>query len=167
MISTIGVLGAGQMGNGIAHVFAQVGYQVVLFDIAPQQLEKAVATIQKNLERQAKKGIIEASLVTETLARIKTTQQMEDLAAVDFAIEAVTETFAFLAKRGAGKSYAACVLVEEMLDSEHWTERRAAVCLLRRWGKLSATQKERAEQDTHVAVRHGARGNPLWSEAGA
>ena len=91
MISTIGVLGAGQMGNGIAHVFAQVGYQVVLFDIAPQQLEKAVATIQKNLERQAKKGIIEASLVTETLARIKTTQQMEDLAAVDFAIEAVTE----------------------------------------------------------------------------
>ncbi len=91
MISTIGVLGAGQMGNGIAHVFAQVGYQVVLFDIAPQQLEKAVATIQKNLERQAKKGIIEASLVPETLARIKTTQQMEDLAAVDFAIEAVTE----------------------------------------------------------------------------
>ncbi len=91
MISTIGVLGAGQMGNGIAHVFAQVGYQVVLFDIAPQQLEKAVATIQKNLERQAKKGIIEASLVSETLARIKTTQQMEDLAAVDFAIEAVTE----------------------------------------------------------------------------
>ena len=91
MISTIGVLGAGQMGNGIAHVFAQVGYQVVLFDIAPQQLEKAVATIQKNLERQAKKGIIEASLVMETLARIKTTQQMEDLAAVDFAIEAVTE----------------------------------------------------------------------------
>lgn len=91
MIRTIGVLGAGQMGNGIAHVFAQVGYQVVLFDIAPQQLEKAVATIQKNLERQVKKGIIEASLVTETLARIKTTQQMEDLAEVDFAIEAVTE----------------------------------------------------------------------------
>lgn len=91
MISTIGVLGAGQMGNGIAHVFAQVGCQVVLFDIAPQQLEKAVATIQKNLERQAKKGIIEASLVAETLGRIKTTQQMEDLATVDFAVEAVTE----------------------------------------------------------------------------
>lgn len=91
MISTIGVLGAGQMGNGIAHVFAQFGYQVVLFDIAPQQLEKVVATIQKNLERQAKKGIIEESLVAETLGRIKTTQQMEDLASVDYAIEAVTE----------------------------------------------------------------------------
>jgi len=58
MITKIGVLGAGQMGNGIAHVFAQFGYQVVLFDIAAAQLEKAVATIRQNLERQAKKGAI-------------------------------------------------------------------------------------------------------------
>ncbi len=91
MIKTIGVLGAGQMGNGIAHVFAQFGYQVVLFDIAPAQLEKAVKTIQQNLDRQAKKGAIPETLVAETVARISTTQQMEDLAQVDFAVEAVTE----------------------------------------------------------------------------
>ena len=91
MIKTIGVLGAGQMGNGIAHVFAQFGYEVVLYDIAQNQLDKAVATIRQNLERQAKKGAIAESLVGESLGRIKTTQTMDDLAAVDFAVEAVTE----------------------------------------------------------------------------
>jgi len=91
MIETIGVLGAGQMGNGIAHVFAQHGYQVVLFDIAQEQLDKAMATIEKNLARQAKKGAIAESLVGEALGRIKTTLSMEDLAPVDFAVEAVTE----------------------------------------------------------------------------
>jgi 3-hydroxybutyryl-CoA dehydrogenase len=91
MISTVGILGAGQMGNGIAHVFAQFGYQVILFDIAPAQLEKAVATIRQNLERQAKKGAIPETLVAEAMGRITATQVMEDLAQVDFAIEAVTE----------------------------------------------------------------------------
>jgi len=91
MITTIGVLGAGQMGNGIAHVFAQYGYQVVLFDIAQPQLDKALATIKQNLERQAKKGAIPDALVAETLGRITTTQNMHDLADVDFAVEAVTE----------------------------------------------------------------------------
>jgi 3-hydroxybutyryl-CoA dehydrogenase len=91
MIKKIGVLGAGQMGNGIAHVFAQYGYSVVLFDIAAVQLEKAVATIRQNLERQAKKGTIAESLISETMSRISTTQKMADLADVDFAVEAVTE----------------------------------------------------------------------------
>jgi len=91
MVETIGVLGAGQMGNGIAHVFAQHGYQVVLFDIAQEQLDKAMATIEKNLARQAKKGAIAESLVDEVLGRIKTTLSMEDLAPVDFAVETVTE----------------------------------------------------------------------------
>jgi 3-hydroxybutyryl-CoA dehydrogenase len=91
MITTIGVLGAGQMGNGIAHVFAQHGYQVVVFDIVESQLEKAQTTIRQNLERQVKKGAIPQTLVDETLARIRTTQEMRDLAAADFAIEAVTE----------------------------------------------------------------------------
>ncbi len=91
MISTVGILGAGQMGNGIAHVFAQFGYQVILYDIAPVQLEKAVATIRQNLERQAKKGAIPETLVAEAMGRITATQVMEDLAQVDFAIEAVTE----------------------------------------------------------------------------
>jgi len=91
MINKVGVLGAGQMGNGIAHVFAQYGFSVVLFDIAANQLEKAVATIRQNLERQAKKGTIAESLIAETIARITTTRDMADLAGVDFAIEAVTE----------------------------------------------------------------------------
>jgi len=91
MVKQVGVLGAGQMGNGIAHVFAQFGYEVVLFDIAAAQLEKAVATIRQNLERQAKKGAIAESLVAETMGRIKTTQDMAALATVDFAVEAVTE----------------------------------------------------------------------------
>lgn len=91
MIETIGVLGAGQMGNGIAHVFAQHGYRVVLFDISQQQLDKAIATIEKNLARQAKKGVITQSLVDEIPGRIKTTLTMDDLASVDFAVEAVTE----------------------------------------------------------------------------
>ncbi len=91
MITTVGVLGAGQMGNGIAHCFARYGYQVVLYDIAAAQLERAVATIRQNLERQAKKGAIPETLVSETMKRIRTTQNLADLAQVDFAVEAVTE----------------------------------------------------------------------------
>lgn len=91
MIKTVGVLGAGQMGNGIAHVFAQFGYQVIIYDIAEVQLEKALATIRQNLERQAKKGAIPEVLVADTMGRIRATQNMEDLAAVDIAVEAVTE----------------------------------------------------------------------------
>jgi len=91
MIKTVGVLGAGQMGNGIAHVFAQYGYEVVMFDIAEAQLARATATIRQNLERQAKKGAIAESLVVETMERIRTTGEMSELAQVDFAVEAVTE----------------------------------------------------------------------------
>lgn len=91
MIKTVGVLGAGQMGNGIAHVFAQYGYQVTIFDIAEAQLEKALSTIRQNLERQAKKGAIPEELVLQTMGRIKATKNMADLAGVDFAVEAVTE----------------------------------------------------------------------------
>ena len=79
------------MGNGIAHVFAQYGYQVVIYDIAATQLEKALATIKQNLERQAKKGAIPESLIAETMGRITRHPDMADLAQVDFAVEAVTE----------------------------------------------------------------------------
>ena len=91
MIKTVGVLGAGQMGNGIAHVFAQFGHGVVLYDIAAAQLEKALAAIRQNLERQAKKGAIAEGLIGETMGRIRATQNLADLARVDFAVEAVTE----------------------------------------------------------------------------
>jgi 3-hydroxybutyryl-CoA dehydrogenase len=91
MINEIGVLGAGQMGSGIAHVFAQKGYHVVLFDISAPQLEKALASIRQNLERQVKKGAVAEGEVEETMGRIVTTCDMVALAGSDFCVEAVTE----------------------------------------------------------------------------
>jgi 3-hydroxybutyryl-CoA dehydrogenase len=87
----VGVLGAGQMGSGIAHVLAQKELEVVLYDIAGAQLEKALAGIGRNLERQAKKELLDAAAIPAILGRIRTTQAMEDLAGCDLAIEAVTE----------------------------------------------------------------------------
>lgn len=91
MISKVGVLGAGQMGSGIAHVLAQQEYSVVLFDIDELQLQKALASIGKNLERQAKKGLIDSALIPTIIGRIETTMVMEALADCDLAIEAVSE----------------------------------------------------------------------------
>ena len=91
MIKKIGVLGAGQMGSGIAHVLAVQGIEVVLFDIADEQLTRALAGIRKNLERQAAKGGLEASAIDDIVGRIRGTKVMEDLADCDMAIEAVTE----------------------------------------------------------------------------
>ena len=91
MLKKIGVLGAGQMGSGIAHVLAVQGIEVVLFDIADEQLTKAQSSIRKNLERQANKGDLDASAVDGILGRILPSKSMEDLADCDMAIEAVTE----------------------------------------------------------------------------
>lgn len=91
MIKTVGVLGAGQMGSGIAQVMAQQEIAVVLYDISEAQLAKARAGIQKNLERQAEKGQLENSAIPVIAGRIRTTMAMEELADCDMAIEAVTE----------------------------------------------------------------------------
>ena len=91
MIRKVGVLGAGQMGSGIAHVLAVREIEVVLFDIAEEQLTKAIAGIEKNLERQAKKGELDSAVIPAIVRRIRTTKVMEDLADCDMAIEAVTE----------------------------------------------------------------------------
>jgi 3-hydroxybutyryl-CoA dehydrogenase len=91
MIKSVGVIGAGQMGNGIAHTFARYGYEVLLYDIGQPQLDKALATIRQNLERQAKKGTIPEELVSATLGRIRTTLTLADFHQVDFAVEAATE----------------------------------------------------------------------------
>ena len=86
------VVGAGTMGNGIAHVFALTGWQVTLVDAAPAALEKALATIKGNLERQAKKGTIEEAAVAATLGRITTkTSIAEAGGGASIAIEAVSE----------------------------------------------------------------------------
>ena len=74
MVNKIGVLGAGQMGSGIAHVFAQQEYEVILFDIAEDQLQKALTGITKNLERQANKGLVDSNAIPAIVGRIKTSQ---------------------------------------------------------------------------------------------
>jgi 3-hydroxybutyryl-CoA dehydrogenase len=90
-IQTVGVVGAGQMGNGIAHVFAVAGYDVLLTDISAEALQKAVATIDRNLERQVSRGKIEADNKAAAMARIRTTTSLTDLGPSDLIIEAATE----------------------------------------------------------------------------
>ncbi len=91
MIKNVGVLGAGQMGNGVVHVFAQYGYQVKLYDVVAAQLEKALKTIRQNLERQAKKGIIDTGAIQPIMDRITIAKALGDFSACDLVIEAVNE----------------------------------------------------------------------------
>ncbi len=90
-IKTIGVVGAGQMGNGIAQVAASAGFRVVMSDIADSFVQKGLATISKNLDRMAEKGKISAQKKDEIFGRIKGTVQVKDMAETDFVVEAATE----------------------------------------------------------------------------
>jgi len=90
-VERIGVVGAGQMGNGIAHVFAQAGFEILLTDISQDALDKAVALIDRNLERQVSKDIMSETDKKAALARIHTTQKLADLGPTDLIIEAATE----------------------------------------------------------------------------
>ena len=90
-IQNIGVIGAGQMGNGIAHVFAQAGFSVQMQDISEAFAAKGVATIDKNLQRGVDKGRMTGEQKAAVLARIRTTTKLEDLATCDIVIEAATE----------------------------------------------------------------------------
>jgi len=90
-IRTVAVLGAGTMGNGVAHVFARAGYNVILRDVEQRFLERGLETITKNLEREVKKEKITAAEKAATVARIEPTLDMSRLAAADFAVEAVPE----------------------------------------------------------------------------
>jgi 3-hydroxybutyryl-CoA dehydrogenase len=92
MIVVVAVIGSGTMGNGIAHVFAQSGYQVNLVDISETALEKALATIKTNLQRLLSKERITAAQLEATLANISTFTSMEKaIAEVDLVVEAATE----------------------------------------------------------------------------
>jgi len=91
MIKIVGVLGAGQMGNGIAHVFAQHDHDVRLYDVLPAQVEKAIKTIEKNLGRQAEKGLIPAESIPAILGRIKVVKDLKEFADCDLVVEAATE----------------------------------------------------------------------------
>ena len=90
-IERVGIVGAGQMGNGIAHVFALAGYDVLMTDISADALAAAVALIDRNLERQVSKDAITAETKAAAMARIVTTQTLTDLGQTDLIIEAATE----------------------------------------------------------------------------
>ena len=90
-IQTFGVIGAGQMGGGIAHVAALSGYDVILQDVSEAQLQKGLAVIEKNLGRQVKKERITESVAKETLARIQTHTDVSAFESADLVVEAATE----------------------------------------------------------------------------
>jgi 3-hydroxybutyryl-CoA dehydrogenase len=90
-IKTIGVVGAGQMGNGIAQVAGYSGLQVVMSDIADSFVQKGLGTISKNLDRVVEKGKIPSGEKDEVMGRIKGTIRVQDMAQVDFVVEAATE----------------------------------------------------------------------------
>ena len=92
-IRTVGIVGAGTMGNGIAHVFARSGYSVILCDIEQRFLERALETIAKNLEREVAKNKISAKDKANALGRIQTVTDRSKLAACGFVVEAATEKF--------------------------------------------------------------------------
>ncbi|MBP6736713.1 MAG: 3-hydroxybutyryl-CoA dehydrogenase [Rhodobacteraceae bacterium] len=90
-IRSVGIVGAGQMGNGIAHVFSLAGYEVLLNDISAEGLTKALDTIEKNMARQVSRGKITAEEKAAAQGRIRTTLSLADLGATDLVIEAATE----------------------------------------------------------------------------
>jgi 3-hydroxybutyryl-CoA dehydrogenase len=90
-IRTIGVVGAGQMGNGIAQVAAQSGFRVVMSDIADSFVQKGLGTISKNLDRMVEKGKIPFEKKGEIMGRIKGTVQVKEMAEADFVVEAAIE----------------------------------------------------------------------------
>jgi 3-hydroxybutyryl-CoA dehydrogenase len=90
-IKTIGVIGAGTMGNGIAQAFAAKGYDVVMQDIAEPALAKGLAAVSGSMDRLIKKGMLTEDAKKATLSRICTTTKAEDLASADLLIEAATE----------------------------------------------------------------------------
>ncbi len=90
-MSKVAVVGAGTMGNGIAHVFAQHGWVVTLIDVAPAALERGLATIRSNLERQVKKGALAPEAPAEILGRLATATALEAAAEAELVVEAATE----------------------------------------------------------------------------
>jgi 3-hydroxybutyryl-CoA dehydrogenase len=91
MVKKIGVIGAGQMGHGIAHVAALAGYDVLVHDISPDRIERAIANVAGNLKRQASKGKITEADGAAALKRIKPANAMADLGDADLVIESASE----------------------------------------------------------------------------
>src|SRR2546428_9056603 len=90
-MSRVAVIGAGVMGNGIAHVFAQYGWDTALIDVSRDALDKALKTIETNLERQVKKGVGSGEWAVQTLGRIRTSTSLDGAANAELFVEAATE----------------------------------------------------------------------------
>jgi 3-hydroxybutyryl-CoA dehydrogenase len=90
-VKSVGVVGAGQMGSGIAHVFALAGFAVMLTDVKPESLTAAIALIDRNIDRQVTRGKVTADAKAAAMARIRTTGRLADLGQTDLVIEAATE----------------------------------------------------------------------------
>ena len=90
-IQTVGVIGAGQMGNGIAHVLSQSGYSVLLNDVNQDALDRAVERVRKNMDRQFRSGKISEDEINSAMGRINTTLDLTELGTSDLIIEAATE----------------------------------------------------------------------------
>ena len=90
-VQTVGVIGAGQMGNGIAHVLSRSGYSVLLNDVSQQALDLAIERIRKNMDRQLRSGKITTEDIGSAIGRIKTTLDLAELGTSDLIIEAATE----------------------------------------------------------------------------
>lgn len=114
MITLVSVIGAGTMGNGICHVFAQNGFKVNLIDVSPAQLEKALSTIDKNLDRQVAKGTISDAIKSTTLQNIKTFTSLDDgVKQANLIVEAATENLELklkIFKQLDGAAPADCIL---------------------------------------------------------
>jgi len=91
MINKIGIVGAGQMGNGIAHVCALAGYDVLLSDLEQSQLDKAIKTIEGNMGRQMNRGLISEDQMNAAMGHVKTVVGLDAFGDVDLAIEAASE----------------------------------------------------------------------------
>src|SRR6476659_5702843 len=90
-IKSVGVIGAGQMGTGIAHVVALGGYDVLLHDVSAERLEAGMSLIQRNLTRQVVRGIIDQDAMDKALAHIKTADELQAIGVTFFKIAATTE----------------------------------------------------------------------------
>ena len=91
MTDRIAVVGAGQMGNGIAHVFAQFGFPVTMIDVSQDALDRGRSTIAKNLERQVKKGSIAAEKQAEIMSRVDVSRELDATSQASLVVEAATE----------------------------------------------------------------------------
>ena len=115
-IRSVGVIGAGQMGNGIAHVCAVAGYDVRLFDQAPEKIEAALSTIRKNLSRSVKSGRIRPEQESEALRRIRATEQQIGLSRPQRASN-VQGAFKVAPERSADIAGRRVILIDDVLTS--------------------------------------------------